>query len=469
MAAQLDVQTLGFVFQSRPDILAGIQKAADTPARTILFNDIASFVYERIASADAQDGPAAKRRRVDITETQPNGHTQRRKAPAEPQTAVLNADATVADPVLLEIKDISVTAPQRKKYDLCFTGNFLYARAPGSSVPVQGIVYPWKDIEHAFYLPVPDKSQAQYNYVLLPRDSYLPTAKQAGSNPSDKQPPLEPLVFTIPATAPKPGSVAGTYAKTAEAVSDTYGTLFNWALTTSMRSAGNHSCQLIASDPKVFHSPARQPHRPNEKAVHVKAFRGSKDGFLFFLPTGILWGFKKPLLFLPLDRIVAVSYTNVLRTTFNMVVELDTEGFGDGSTTIDKEIEFGMLDQEDYQGIDQTYVRRHGLADRSMAEQRKAKRELAENSKKPVVGDDAAAEEAEADGLTELERAQREAEQRLQDEEDEMEEEYEPGSEGESEGEGSSSDDGEDDDAQGDYDEDEAEDDGEEEAGGMEE
>ena len=65
--------------------------------------------------------------------------------PASSQTAALSADAAVADPVLLEVKDISVTAPQRKKYDLCFTKNFLYARASGTSVPVQGVVYPWKD------------------------------------------------------------------------------------------------------------------------------------------------------------------------------------------------------------------------------------------------------------------------------------------------------------------------------------
>lgn len=296
----------------------------------------------------------------------------------------------------------------------------------------------------------------------MPRGSFLPTAKQASASAVDRQQPLEPLVFTVPATAPKPGSIGGSYAKTAEAVSDTYSSLFNWALTTSLRSAGNHSCQLVAADPKLFHSVARQPHRPNEKAVHVKAFRGSKDGFLFFLPTGILWAFKKPLLFLPLDRIVAVSYTNVLRTTFNMVVELDTEGSSDGSSTVDKEVEFGMIDQEDYQGIDDTYVRRHGLADRSMAEQRKAKRELVENPKKaPADGEGDASAEGAADGMTELERAQQEAEQRLQDEEDEMEEDYDPGSDGDSEGEGESSEDEDDDDdeVQGDDDEDEEDED----------
>ncbi len=301
--------------------------------------------------------------------------------------------------------------------------------------------------EHAFCLPVPDKAQAQHNYVLFPRGSSLPTMKQAAGAGGDRLPPLEPFVFTVPAAAPKPGSVAGASAKTAEAVSDTYTALFQWALTTSLRAAGNSSCQLVTADPKLFHSVARQAHRPNEKAVHVKAFRGSKDGFLFFLPTGILWGFKKPLLFLPLDRIVAVSYTNVLRTTFNMVVELDTDVAGDGSSAIEKEIEFGMIDQEDYQGIDDTYVRRHGLADRSMAEQRKAKRELAENGKKATAdGGQPGPADGDADGMTELERAQHEAEQQLQDEEDEMEEDYDPGSDGDSEGEGESSDEEDDDD-----------------------
>ncbi|KAK4096119.1 Rtt106-domain-containing protein [Parathielavia hyrcaniae] len=465
MAVRLDHQTLGIVFQSRPDILAGIQTAADNPTRTRLFNDIASFIRERLDSADAQDEPASKRRRIDVAQTQFNGHPQNRTLPTatSSQLASLSPDAASQDPILLEIKDISVTAPQRKKYDFCFTKNFLYARAPGTSVPVQGIIYPWQSIEHAFYLPVPDKSQAQYNYVLLPRDSYLPVTKQGSANPGDRPAALEPLVLTVSATAPKPGSVGGPSAMPAEAVSDTYSSLFHWALTTWMRSAGNHSCQLIGSDPKLFHSVARQPHRPSEKAVHVKAFRGNKDGFLFFLPTGILWGFKKPLLFLPLNRIVAISYTNVLRTTFNIVVELDTDPVSgvanSGGGAVEKEMEFGMIDQEDYQGIDERYVRRHGLADRSMAEQRKAKRELAENNKKPAAagdGDEAAAEAgADADdGLTELERAQQEAEQRLQDEEDDMEEDYDPGSEGDSDGEGSSSEEEEDEDAQGDYDED---------------
>ncbi|KAK3385620.1 putative chaperone protein [Podospora didyma] len=454
-AKQLDTQTLGLVFHDRPDILASIQKEANSPARVNLFNTIASFVLEQLSfpstnnNTNNQDEPSSKRRRVDIIpQTQKNGGGGYANGSIH-DSGGGGADAAASETVLLEIKDISVVVPLRKKYDLCLTQNFLYARAPGSTVPVQGVVYPWREIEHAFYLPVPEKNQVQHNYVLFPRNSYLPTAKNAPPSTD-----LEPLVFTIPATAPKPGTILGPSAAAASGVSDSYSTLFNWALPHFWGSAGNHSTKLLSADAKLFHSAARQVYRPaSEKPVHVKAFRGSKDGYLFFLPTGILWGFKKPLLFLPLDRIVALSYTSVLQRTFNIVVELDVDGMPAGA---EKEIEFAMLDQEDYQGIDEMYVRRHGLADGSMAEARKAKRELAENAKKDAASGGVDGEGVAAggvpggagadDGLTELERAQREAEQLLQDEEDEEEEDYDPGSEGESEGSGESDDDDDDDD-----------------------
>lgn len=135
MTAILDDERLGLVFQSRPDILAGIQKAADTPARISLFNEIVSFVYERIPS---DDQPAAKRRRVEVARPT-NGNATNGTIKADK-----DADAAT-DPVLLEIKDISLTVPVRKKYDLVFSQNFLYARASGTSAPVQGIVYAWSD------------------------------------------------------------------------------------------------------------------------------------------------------------------------------------------------------------------------------------------------------------------------------------------------------------------------------------
>ncbi|KAI3323901.1 Rtt106-domain-containing protein [Xylariaceae sp. AK1471] len=447
MSSGLDSQKLNIVFQSRPDIVEGIRQAADSPSRIKLFNNIVDFVYEQLNDTQSSE-PAQKRRRVDVEPPQ-NGQLSH-GAPAS------SADDVSQEAILLEIKDISVSIPQRKKFDLCFTANHLYARVSGTKALVPGMIFPWKNIEYAFYLPVPEKSQVQHNYVLLPHNSYFPSQTVTTT--------VDPLVFTIPATAPKPGSIGGPNASAASAVSDSYSTLFNWAINKCLQ-AGKNQVRIVAADPSKFHSVIRQPHRPKEQAVHVKAFRGSKDGYLFFLENGILWGFKKPLMFLPLDKIAAISYTSVLQRTFNMVVEVYTgEGGGDEEAT--EEIEFAMLDQEDYNGINENYVTRHKLQDRSLADQRKAKRELAENLKgkkgtrEGEPGEDGGVGE---DGMTELERAQLEAEQQLQDEEDEDEEDYDPGSEGDSEGSGLSSDDDDDDDddddAAGEDEEDEAEDD----------
>lgn len=104
-----------------------------------LFNEIASFVFNLTNSVE----PAAKRRRLD--DGQSNG-------PLESGTggAGVATEATAAaERVLLEVKDISLQIPRRKKFDLCFTKSYLYARTPGTSAPVQGIVYAWQDIGNA--------------------------------------------------------------------------------------------------------------------------------------------------------------------------------------------------------------------------------------------------------------------------------------------------------------------------------
>lgn len=154
---------------------------------------------------------------------------------------------------------------------------------------------------------------------------------------------------------------------------------------------------------------------------------------------GIVWGFKKPLAFFDFGSINSVSYTAVLRNTFNLVI-----------TTPTQEFEFGMLDQADYAGIND-YVQQHRLQDASMAAARRAKKL---NVNPPAENENGTngAGAAEEDGETELQKAER----LLQEEEEEDEEDYDPGSEGESEGSGSD-DDSEDEEGGGGYEEGETE------------
>ncbi|RDL37796.1 PH protein [Venustampulla echinocandica] len=418
MASVLDEKSLDEAFQGRPDLQSAIRLAAVGDNYIELFNQISLHVCSLTPPSSE---PASKKRRLD------EGIASR---PAANGTANGTAVASSKDPVLLEIKEISVVIPQRKKYTLCMTSSHLYARLPDSQEPVASISYAWKDIEYIFCLPVPEKTQKQYNYVIFPRNSNIAPSKPSPDSPSIP----EPLVFTIPDSVPKPGTIGGLEASSAAAVSDDYKTLFDWALSSRLKAAGKANLKIVQADQKLFASEQRQPHRPNEKAVFVKAFRGSKDGYLFFLPNGILWAFKKPLLFLPHERISAVSYTSVLQRTFNLSIEVDMSSKSEGGEVEEsvEEFEFSMLDQEDFGGID-GFVKRHGLQDKSMAEQRKAKRlnvNVVKDEEGNVVGNVEAGE---------LERAAAEAEQTAMDEEDEEEEDYDPGSEGESEGSGTSS------------------------------
>ena len=248
----------------------------------------------------------------------------------------------------------------------------------------------------------------------------------------------DPLVFNIPSAAPKPGSLSGNDMSTASVVSDSTKILFDHYLTQQLKAAGR-GVAITEANPKLFSSAIKEAHRPNEQAVHVKAFRGSKDGYLYFLPNGILWGFKKPLLFLPKEQIIAVSYVAVLQRTFNMVIEVDVRyKQEDGSYQEEREeLEFGMIDQEDFAGID-AYVKRHGLQDSSMAEARKAKR-LGINAVKGEEG-----ETVDVGDGGELKKAEAALEHNDEEDEDDEDEgtdgeDFDPGSEGESEGSGTSS------------------------------
>lgn len=333
--------------------------------------------------------------------------------------------------------------------------------------------------EYVLVTPIPEKQQLIYNYTLFPKDVALSATK---SWPAVH----EPFLFSVPVTAPKAGVVSGYAAIHAGAAADSYPDLMDWAIASQLGTTGN-ATQIVKTNPQVFHSALRQPQRPNEKAVHVKAYRGSKDGFLFFLPTGILWGFKKPLLFMPLDRILSLSYTNILQRTFNIEIEIDVshapreagarkppqsgeDGDGDGSKT--EVIEFSMIDQEDYQTIDDKYVRRHGLNNRSLAEGKRARRQLKENGVKGGDrGENGAAAGAGVGGGDPEDVALDRVEQMLEDdEEDEEEEDYDPGSEGESEGSGSSSEEESGEEGEeGDDDEEDEDGEGEEDEDGMDE
>lgn len=239
---------------------------------------------------------------------------------------------------------------------------------------------------------MPEKATPAHYFALVPLS---PTA--------------DTLVFTVPPALPP--SVASADGTTYEAHIQS---LLNTHLSPQHK-------KVILPTAREFSSALVQAHRKGERAWHVKAWRGSKEGYLYFLPGGMLFGFRKPVLWFPFARIEQVAYSSVLQRTFNLTVSVR-----EGEEV--RDVEFAMLDQADHAGVD-GYVRAHGLQDASLAAGRRAERS---KGVKREVGAEGGEEEDEEG---ELARAERE----LQDAEDAEEEDFDPGSGGESDGSGESS------------------------------
>lgn len=139
-------------------------------------------------------------------------------------------------------------------------------------------------------------------------------------------------------------------------------------------------------------------------------------GYLYFLSSGIIFGFRKPLLVFSFSDIESISYTSVLQRTFNLNIAIR---IADHAKI--EEVEFGMIDQAHHAGVDD-YVSQHGLQDSSLAESRRAKLQLQEN------GSD------EADNKEQPAPGPEQAGQDDYDEEDEAEEDYVPPSDDDGDG-----------------------------------
>ncbi|ODV96019.1 hypothetical protein PACTADRAFT_49439 [Pachysolen tannophilus NRRL Y-2460] len=99
------------------------------------------------------------------------------------------------------------------------------------------------------------------------------------------------------------------------------------------------------------------------KSFYVEAYKGSKEGQLYFLPNHIIFGFKKPILFFQSTDIESITYSSITRITFNVTLVLNN----------DEKFEFSMIDQKDFENIDQ-YVKTKEFRDKSMTDELKAKK-----------------------------------------------------------------------------------------------
>ena len=201
------------------------------------FSDLATFIDDvRIGSSEL---PPSKKRKIE-------------NIPDRNETWTTGAYST--------IRDISFTIPQRKKLHLQIgTQPRLGLRATNTTTGEVEFGAKWEDVEQVICVPVPEKAQPHYNFCVFPKSS-------ADGSPPD----TEPILWTVPGQVPKPGIYEGA---TLDGEGESYKEITKRLVTKGMKGR-----LVIEPDPKDFVSQATQVQRSGAKPVHVKAFRGSKDG-----------------------------------------------------------------------------------------------------------------------------------------------------------------------------------------------
>ncbi|KAI7874313.1 Rtt106-domain-containing protein [Lichtheimia hyalospora FSU 10163] len=258
----------------------------------------------------------------------------------------------------VSISDISVQLPARKKYTLVLSSKILVLRNPKTEET--DFSYTLEDMQLVVCVPSPGATKG---------DTFALFSKQAG---------MDPVVFNIPHKAPNPLVIKRTGDQADEILTES-GQKRDRLL--SLLSANG---QIPTSRPcrKAFQTTieSSKTGKPvvgmmeedgNTIRCYANTYLKAKEGCLYFLPQGILYGFKKPAIFFPLDSISSTYFCNIMQHTFNLVLVLKENHSPLGSAISDKTIEFSLIEQSEYTGID-SYIQACGINDSSMSEEKMA-------------------------------------------------------------------------------------------------
>lgn len=113
---------------------------------------------------------------------------------------------------------------------------------------------------------MPEKNQKQFNFCIIPEfaDGITPPPEGITS--------FEAMVFTI-ADGPAKAAFTGTGQQVGNGADETAESFLRKILNDNMPNTN-----VIRPDERQFVSAMPEAHRKGEKAYHVKAFRGSKEG-----------------------------------------------------------------------------------------------------------------------------------------------------------------------------------------------
>ena len=230
------------------------------PSLNDLFGDISAFILSY--QSQLSNSPTTKKRKLDESNDAQNGTTAApAPAPAPVTTSGGGSLSSTATKAFKSYTGVSFSIPQRKKFTLeLLDKKDGGIRAVGATGNVE-FALAWKDADQVFCLPVPEKAKKQHNFIVIPvhGDGVNPVPEGASAP--------EPIVWTfeeatgkniVEGEDPGPGPMAE-------------------AIHHCLIQAGTGK-EVVFPSADEFASAIPESHRKGEKAYHVKAHRGSKEG-----------------------------------------------------------------------------------------------------------------------------------------------------------------------------------------------
>lgn len=235
--------------------------AAQSPQHIALFTDIANYVLTLRPSSTAVlkgDHPPPKKRKLN-------------NDPLAGSINAISSSSAEWQPGYHTVPDTSFLIPQRKKLTLEISPRAdegLRVRNANTGAVEFGVA--WRDVHDVVCVPVPEKVQRQFAFCVFPAYGDGVTSPPAGTSAT------EPMVWTVPDAVPKTVSLA--LARDGQE-SGSYKDYVRRLLDVGLgAAAGAGRKKVVEPDEREFASALVHAHRKGERAFHVCAFRGSKDG-----------------------------------------------------------------------------------------------------------------------------------------------------------------------------------------------
>ncbi|KAL1924941.1 uncharacterized protein VTP21DRAFT_4595 [Calcarisporiella thermophila] len=290
----------------------------------VLRDDVKNFITQRADALPLFERVIAYFQ----SRTEVNGIALSKKRKLENQDEGKNGgDTILSEQALCTLQDMSVQSPFRKKANIVITSTRIEVQVSS------GEKIEWRmdkaALEQGICVPTPDKQAAHWTMCLFNRAGDDSLVFGFGNNVKISC--SDPLFNQIGETSPM-----------------------------------EHVCRAVQHfanlsiglpDPSVFSAQKRL--RDGTPASYVQTYFRARDGYLFFLPQGLFFGFRKPVLLIRPEDIASKSYHGVTARTFNLTIQLHEDRRALGSPTgSDIQLEFEMIEQAEFENVDR-YLTKH--------------------------------------------------------------------------------------------------------------